>query len=546
MIIPDPFAKTVKLPIRIVDGRAEYFYGGPFPKISNVIGDLVVPAFSLLEDQFLEECSQNDVSNLLPEETTLMVNVWAEWGTPGLCKNVTTGTLSGNVEVRLLEPLYLWHRGTKSSVLNRCKCYIPALKEEASSLNHAYTIISKKFETKRQTNSGNVFKKVYYPTDTNVWKPLERLREKHDAWFEQRFVANLRQEKDSLDFSNAQSKVQSVLCSDETGSMLAVIDPDGLTLEEYENGEKNEQGPTLTVRTHSPNMVLFELLKERFTTAVEFESWLVQKKIPVDLRSGFPTETIDLSEYFDEIVRELFENDNVEPTRTDSIDLGLILGQFDDEARKVIVGKESSESLDQFLAEGWIHTGEHLIRKPFYPYKSQGIRNIPVRVRLSEFSLSKHQRRVLKKNTDVRIDVRPLAITRQDEELFDRHKQRFGIAPPKSIYDVIPISPFTEIRKITVTEENRLIGVSYLDVGTTSTYSIYAMFEPSIEWRSLGILTILKEIEFSISEGKEFYYLGFVYAKPSFYDYKKHLRGLEIFDWRGNWSKPVELSHYPE
>src|SRR4051794_9503391 len=101
MIIPDPFKKTVKIPVRIVDGKAEYFYGGPFPKLRDVIGDIVVPAFSLLEKPFLEDFSDTEISELLPADTRLMVNVWAEKEVEGLCKDLITGPLSGNVEVHL-------------------------------------------------------------------------------------------------------------------------------------------------------------------------------------------------------------------------------------------------------------------------------------------------------------------------------------------------------------------------------------------------------------------------------------------------------------
>jgi arginine-tRNA-protein transferase len=46
---------------------------------------------------------------------------------------------------------------------------------------------------------------------------------------------------------------------------------------------------------------------------------------------------------------------------------------------------------------------------------------------------------------------------------------------------------------------------------------------------------MLKEIELSIAEGKEFYYQGYSYEGPSFYDYKKQFCGSEAFDWSGKW-----------
>jgi arginyl-tRNA--protein-N-Asp/Glu arginylyltransferase len=62
------------------------------------------------------------------------------------------------------------------------------------------------------------------------------------------------------------------------------------------------------------------------------------------------------------------------------------------------------------------------------------------------------------------------------------------------------------------------------------------MFDPDLPGRSLGILTMLKVIEFTIESGKEFYYQGYAYEGSSFYDYKKRFRGTESYDWNRNWA----------
>ena len=84
-------------------------------------------------------------------------------------------------------------------------------------------------------------------------------------------------------------------------------------------------------------------------------------------------------------------------------------------------------------------------------------------------------------------------------------------------------------------ERYQLLAASFFDVGFRSLSGIYAMFEPTESGRSLGILTMLKEIEFAIENGKEFYYQGYSYQGESFYDYKKRFRGSEAFDWNGRW-----------
>ena len=62
------------------------------------------------------------------------------------------------------------------------------------------------------------------------------------------------------------------------------------------------------------------------------------------------------------------------------------------------------------------------------------------------------------------------------------------------------------------------------------------MFDPAFAHRSLGIFTMLKEIAFAMENGKEFYYQGYSYEGPSFYDYKNVFAGLRAYDWNGNWS----------
>ncbi|HNM06329.1 MAG TPA: hypothetical protein PKK05_25645, partial [Leptospiraceae bacterium] len=60
--------------------------------------------------------------------------------------------------------------------------------------------------------------------------------------------------------------------------------------------------------------------------------------------------------------------------------------------------------------------------------------------------------------------------------------------------------------------------------------------------RSLGIYTMLLEIEYSIQMKKDYYYPGYAYVETSFYDYKKNFNGLEYLDWNKGW-KPFIKTH---
>lgn len=89
--------------------------------------------------------------------------------------------------------------------------------------------------------------------------------------------------------------------------------------------------------------------------------------------------------------------------------------------------------------------------------------------------------------------------------------------------------------EICVYENGKLLAASFLDIAETATSGIYAVFDPKASPRSLGIFTMLKEIEFSIESGKTFYYQGYCYDGESFYDYKKRFGTIERYDWNGNW-----------
>jgi len=201
----------------------------------------------------------------------------------------------------------------------------------------------------------------------------------------------------------------------------------------------------------------------------------------------------------------------------------------------------SSDELDLLLADGWRHFGTYFFRYSLGLYESDIRLVIPLRIRLSNFQLSKSQRRVLNRNGDVSIAIRPIEITDESIALFDLHKQRFTFGVPDSIFDFLsdePASVPNEALQLTVRLHDRLVAVSYFDVAADSISAIYGMFDPEFPTRSLGIFTMLKEIEYAITQGKSFYYQGYSYEGRSFYDYKKRFRGTEAFDWRGNW-KPL-------
>ena len=201
--------------------------------------------------------------------------------------------------------------------------------------------------------------------------------------------------------------------------------------------------------------------------------------------------------------------------------------------------KASPRELDDLWANGWRHFGTQFYRYNLSFYEDRICRVLPLRIRLANFYFSKNKRRILKKNLDLQTVIRPIEINEEKEALFDRHKHRFERGVPISIYDFLSFEPATvpcEALEVCVYRDNELLAASFFDVGETAVSSVYAMFEPTETARSLGIFTMLLEIDFALKNNKDFFYIGYAYDGNSFYDYKKRFPALEAFDWFGHWS----------
>ena len=150
--------------------------GTPLPKIQDgTLGDLVLQADHLVDEAERRELEEESVLELLPPRSVVFMGLSPGMnnGTPrGLVKSVDLRAGYGYLfaEVRLQESLKLRLRGDKEPALEDCKCTIPRLNAEARSLNHAFTLLSTKYETKRISHTGNVFTRVYcYSHSRKVW-----------------------------------------------------------------------------------------------------------------------------------------------------------------------------------------------------------------------------------------------------------------------------------------------------------------------------------------------------------------------------------------
>lgn len=208
--IPERDRKMTSIPVRLVDGHLEFFYGGQLPALRpDTIGELVVPSCALADPAQAERFSQRAIVPLLPPGTSL----WVEINPHKLPREsplrrfITNQTVSREarrtievVEIivgpkletdgRKLNWLEMETRGFKLGVLREIPVHMPALPDKAAiSVNEAYSIVSAAFEPHRRSHAGNVFDRVYFLSRTlGGLMPLNALRSVKEAEVEDEFI----------------------------------------------------------------------------------------------------------------------------------------------------------------------------------------------------------------------------------------------------------------------------------------------------------------------------------------------------------------------
>lgn len=199
-----------------------------------------------------------------------------------------------------------------------------------------------------------------------------------------------------------------------------------------------------------------------------------------------------------------------------------------------------AEVMDALWAGGWRHFGRLFFRYDRQEAEEGRMQTItPLRIRLEQWQPTKSQRRVLRRNADLRWEMLPMSLDDDLRALFERHKGRFRDNIPEKLENFLGDEPEAspcDCRMLRVFEGDKLLAVSFLDVGQRAVSSVYAMFEPAAAWRSLGIFTMLLELQFARESCFEFLYPGYATHEASVYDYKKQFTSMEWLDFEsGEW-----------
>ncbi|MCU0339573.1 MAG: arginyl-tRNA--protein transferase [Spirosomaceae bacterium] len=197
--------------------------------------------------------------------------------------------------------------------------------------------------------------------------------------------------------------------------------------------------------------------------------------------------------------------------------------------------------MDRFLASGWFRTVNMLFRAKVTCFDNDICSPINIRVRLTDHVFSKSLRKLYNRNGRLFWhEIRKATITPEKEALFRQHQRRFRSFLCNSLEEFLVLTPRFDTYEINIYDEDRLVAVSYFDQGENSVMSLLGLFETGYASYSLGIYSMLLEMEYAKSRNQKWYYPGYVHESPSMYDYKLRFGPVEVYDWQSRrWLKNI-------
>ncbi|WP_374763604.1 arginyltransferase [Yunchengibacter salinarum] len=159
---------------------------------------------------------------------------------------------------------------------------------------------------------------------------------------------------------------------------------------------------------------------------------------------------------------------------------------------------------------------------------------ISVRVRANDFRPRKSDRRVWKRNSDLKAVLRPAEVTEEQFDLLSRylaHRHGDGSMAEMSreeFRDMVETTPvptvMVEYRRVM---DDRLMACALTDELSDGLSMIYSFFDTSAPRRSLGTHVILDHIERTQAMRRDYVYLGYWVEGSPKMDYKRRFRPLE-------------------
>ena len=199
---------------------------------------------------------------------------------------------------------------------------------------------------------------------------------------------------------------------------------------------------------------------------------------------------------------------------------------------------ENAQKLNDSLSQQGFRRSQNVLYRPSCADCSACL---SARIDVAEFSPTKSQKRVLRRNKDIDRRASSPWATEAQYDLFRTYldtRHADGGMSDMDVFEFAAMIEETPIRSRVVeyTDNNTLLAVSLTDVLSDGLSMVYSFFSPDYERNSLGTFLILDHINIARDAGLPYVYLGYWVPGSQKMGYKSNFSGLEVF-LGGQWQK---------
>ncbi|WP_428240900.1 arginyltransferase [Gynuella sp.] len=179
---------------------------------------------------------------------------------------------------------------------------------------------------------------------------------------------------------------------------------------------------------------------------------------------------------------------------------------------------------------GFRRSGDHIYR----PDCMDCQQCLSCRIVVSQFVWKRSFRRILKKNSDIQIQIVKPLFSDEHYNLYSRylelrHQDGDMYPPSPEHYHDFLVSDQPQARFVEYRRNGQLVATTVIDWFSSGPSAIYTYFEPELEPLSPGTLAILTLIRLAQAHGLPFVYLGYWIKDSVKMNYKTRFQPLEVF-----------------
>jgi len=198
----------------------------------------------------------------------------------------------------------------------------------------------------------------------------------------------------------------------------------------------------------------------------------------------------------------------------------------------------TSEQYQAMLERGWRRFG----KMHFVPECRSCTKCVSMRIDVENYEFSRSEKRVINKNQDTKLYIRPPSMTLEHLNLYDKYH---AFMNDKKNWPYSPIEP-NEYQKSYVEgkeefakeflymKDNKLIGVALVDILPNSMSAIYCYYDHNYSDLSIGKFSILAQIKIAKEMNIPYIYLGYWIKDHLSMGYKEAYTPFEVLKNRPN------------